>query len=39
MRTAFSDVKKINARRGADILLEILCSDRVEYIFGNPGRS
>jgi hypothetical protein len=26
-----------NARRGADILLEILASEGVEYIFGNPG--
>jgi benzoylformate decarboxylase len=37
MRKAFSEVKKINARRGADVLLEILCSEGVEYIFGNPG--
>jgi benzoylformate decarboxylase len=26
-----------NARRGADVLLEILSSEGVEYIFGNPG--
>src|SRR6201991_2120479 len=37
MRKAFSEVKKVNARRGADVLLEILCSEGVQYIFGNPG--
>ena len=26
-----------NARRGADVLLEILASEGVDYIFGNPG--
>src|SRR6201986_4530244 len=37
MRKAFSEAKKINARRGADVLLEILGGDGVEYILGNPG--
>ena len=27
----------LRSRRGADMLLEILRSERVEYIFGNPG--
>jgi benzoylformate decarboxylase len=30
-------VAKVDARRGADVLLEILESEGVEYIFGNPG--
>jgi benzoylformate decarboxylase len=37
MKRLFSSVEKLNARRGADILLEILVSEGVEYIFGNPG--
>ena len=32
-----SPVAKIDARRGADVLLEILESEGVQYIFGNPG--
>lgn len=32
-----SEVDKLGARRGADVLLEILYSEGVEYIFGNPG--
>jgi benzoylformate decarboxylase len=32
-----SAVAKVDARRGADILLEILESEGVQYIFGNPG--
>ncbi len=27
----------LNNRRGADVLLETLHSEGVEYIFGNPG--
>lgn len=30
-------VDKVAARRGAEVLLEILASEGVEYIFGNPG--
>ena len=37
MKNSFTEVGKIDARRGADILLEILASEGVEYIFGNPG--
>ncbi len=37
MRRLFTSVEGLNARRGADILLEILVSEGVEYIFGNPG--
>src|SRR6201987_5820547 len=33
----FSELNKLNARRGADVLLEVLSSEGVEYIFGNPG--
>jgi benzoylformate decarboxylase len=33
----FSKAEAVNARRGADVLLEILASEGVEYIFGNPG--
>src|SRR5262245_19942080 len=32
-----SEVAKVNVRRGADVLLEILESEGVRYIFGNPG--
>ncbi|MET3616353.1 thiamine pyrophosphate-dependent acetolactate synthase large subunit-like protein, partial [Rhizobium aquaticum] len=34
---SFSAIDGLNARRGADVLLEILSSEGVEYIFGNPG--
>ena len=27
----------VDARRGADVLLEVLESEGVQYIFGNPG--
>lgn len=37
MKNSCTEVGKIDARRGADILLEILASEGVEYIFGNPG--
>src|ERR1700761_7311267 len=37
MNRTFSKIDGINARRGADVLLEILASEGVEYIFGNPG--
>jgi benzoylformate decarboxylase len=37
MLKRFSELNKLNARRGADVLLEILSSEGVEYIFGNPG--
>jgi benzoylformate decarboxylase len=33
----FSRVADLGARRGADVLLEILSSEGVQYIFGNPG--
>lgn len=32
-----SHVEKAQARRGAEILLEVLRNEGVEYIFGNPG--
>jgi benzoylformate decarboxylase len=32
-----SEVAKVAARRGADVLLEVLESEGVRYIFGNPG--
>lgn len=35
--TAVSDIDGQRSRRGADILLEILESEGVKYIFGNPG--
>ena len=37
LKAVFSKVEQLNARRGADILLEVLASEGVEYIFGNPG--
>ena len=37
MTNIISEVDKLGARRGADVLLEILYSEGVEYIFGNPG--
>ena len=37
MHRMFSKVDGLNARRGADVLLEVLASEGVEYIFGNPG--
>ena len=37
MNRIFVKAEGQNARRGADILLEILASEGVEYIFGNPG--
>ena len=36
-RGTISEVAKVNVRRGADVLLEILESEGVRYIFGNPG--
>lgn len=30
-------IDKVGVRRGADVLLEVLRSEGVEYIFGNPG--
>ena len=30
-------LKSANARRGAEVLLEVLKSEGVEYLFGNPG--
>lgn len=30
-------IAKSSQRRGADVLLEVLCEQNVEYIFGNPG--
>ncbi|UFW90600.1 thiamine pyrophosphate-dependent enzyme [Bradyrhizobium barranii] len=37
MLKRFSELNERSARRGADVLLEILSSEGVEYIFGNPG--
>jgi len=37
MSRVFSKVDSVDARRGADVLLEILSSEGVDYIFGNPG--
>jgi benzoylformate decarboxylase len=37
MNTGLTHVGSVNARRGADVLLEVLESEGVEYIFGNPG--
>ena len=34
---AIAPVETLHARRGAELLLEILVSEGVEYIFGNPG--
>ncbi|ARO15240.1 thiamine pyrophosphate protein TPP binding domain protein [Ketogulonicigenium robustum] len=33
----FTKTDQVNARRGADVLLEVLESEGVKYIFGNPG--
>jgi benzoylformate decarboxylase len=33
----FSELNKPNARRGAEVLLEVLSGEGVEYIFGNTG--
>ena len=35
--SAITPVEALSARRGAELLLEILVSEGVEYIFGNPG--
>jgi benzoylformate decarboxylase len=37
MKPLLYPVNQSKARRGAEILLEILASEGVEYIFGNPG--
>ncbi|GBQ86445.1 thiamine pyrophosphate-binding protein [Asaia krungthepensis] len=37
MTASFARTRTLDARSGADILLEILASEGVEYIFGNPG--
>lgn len=37
MTTTVQAVEKATGRRGAEVLLEILASEGVEYIFGNPG--
>jgi benzoylformate decarboxylase len=37
MDSAVSPLSQVSPRRGAAILLEILRSEGVEYIFGNPG--
>ena len=34
---AIMAVEKLGARRGAAVLLEVLSSEGVRYIFGNPG--
>ncbi|NPT47144.1 thiamine pyrophosphate-binding protein [Paraburkholderia sp. 1N] len=35
--STFTSLKSANARRGAEVLLDVLESEGVEYIFGNPG--
>jgi benzoylformate decarboxylase len=30
-------LEKLGERRGADVLLEVLRSEGVRYVFGNPG--
>ncbi|MFZ4834652.1 thiamine pyrophosphate-binding protein [Rouxiella sp. Mn2063] len=37
MANSIVNVADTNARRGADVLLEVLESEGVKYIFGNPG--
>ena len=37
MSNTLTKVQDANARRGGDVLLEVLESEGVEYIFGNPG--
>jgi benzoylformate decarboxylase len=37
MSSPMTAVHCANARRGAEVLLEVLQSEGVEYIFGNPG--
>ncbi|MGK3605873.1 thiamine pyrophosphate-binding protein, partial [Klebsiella variicola] len=37
MSNAITKVQNANARRGGDVLLEVLESEGVEYVFGNPG--
>ena len=37
MSYAITKVQNANARRGGDVLLEVLESEGVEYVFGNPG--
>lgn len=37
MSNAITKVQSANARRGGDVLLEVLESEGVEYVFGNPG--
>jgi len=37
MSKSFIKVQDSNARRGGDVLLEVLESEGVEYVFGNPG--
>ena len=37
VRKAIVPLDAVTPRRGADVLLEILRSEGVEYIFGNPG--
>ncbi len=37
MSSAFKPLDKLSPRRGAAVLLEVLRSEGVEYIFGNPG--
>ncbi|WP_397451348.1 thiamine pyrophosphate-binding protein [Pseudomonas sp. NA-150] len=37
MASQINSVGKLNGRRGAEVLLETLASEGVEYIFGNPG--
>lgn len=34
---SFNKLDTLNLKRGADVLLEILHDEGVEYIFGNPG--
>lgn len=38
MSNAITKVQNANARRGGDVLLEVLESEGVEYVFGNPAQ-
>jgi benzoylformate decarboxylase len=35
--SSFQKIDAVKTRRGADVLLEVLQSEGVQYIFGNPG--
>ena len=37
LKTAITTLDRFSPRRGAALLLEVLRSEGVRYIFGNPG--